>query len=236
MTETSAPVGFFHPSRPSSGSQTCYSFVPHVRKLFRLRHHRRHRPVPRRGPPCRAEDRRRLQYDVQHRRHPRPPFAGMLIDRLGTRKASIIFSVLVFAGAAVVWQARSIPLMFLGRLHLRRRRRAPRRRPERHAGPLVQEEGAGALLRRGPDHEPARLAFRFQQRRAHHEIFRELPQRASRRRRRVRLSFIGNLCYIVMDKRGEKILNLRDESAGDKIVFKDIKEFKPTFWYVTFCA
>ena len=37
-----------------------------------------------------------------------------------------------------------------------------------------------------------------------------------------------------MDKRGEKALNLRDESAGDKIVFKDIKEFKPTFWYVTF--
>jgi MFS family permease len=37
-----------------------------------------------------------------------------------------------------------------------------------------------------------------------------------------------------MDKRGEKPLNLRDESAGDKIVFKDIKAFKPTFWYVTF--
>jgi MFS family permease len=48
------------------------------------------------------------------------------------------------------------------------------------------------------------------------------------------LSLIGNLGYIVMDKRGEKALSLRDESAGDKIVFKDIKEFKPTFWYVTF--
>src|SRR5665647_1518062 len=68
-------------------------------------------------------------------------FAGVLIDRLGTRKASIIFSVLVFAGAAIVWQAKSIPLMFVGRF-----------------------------------------------------IF----------------------------------------GAGDKIVFKDVKEFKPTFWYVTF--
>jgi nitrate/nitrite transporter NarK len=48
------------------------------------------------------------------------------------------------------------------------------------------------------------------------------------------ISLIGNLFYIVMDKRGEKALNLRDESAGDKIVFKDIKAFKPTFWYVTF--
>ncbi|MBE3131720.1 MAG: MFS transporter, partial [Acidobacteria bacterium] len=42
-------------------------------------------------------------------------FAGMLIDRLGTRKASIIFSILVFIGALVVWQAKTIPLMFLGR-------------------------------------------------------------------------------------------------------------------------
>jgi MFS family permease len=48
------------------------------------------------------------------------------------------------------------------------------------------------------------------------------------------LSLIGNLFYIVMDKRGEKALNLRNESAGDKIVFKDIKAFRPTFWYVTF--
>ncbi|MCK7527631.1 MAG: MFS transporter [Ignavibacteriales bacterium] len=42
-------------------------------------------------------------------------FAGVLIDRLGTRKSSIIFSVLVLAGAVLVWQARSIPLMFVGR-------------------------------------------------------------------------------------------------------------------------
>ena len=34
---------------------------------------------------------------------------GILIDRLGTRKAGIIFSVLVLAGAAIVWQAQSLP-------------------------------------------------------------------------------------------------------------------------------
>src|SRR5512143_3857968 len=42
-------------------------------------------------------------------------FGGMLIDRLGTRKASLIFSTLVLAGAVIVWQARSIPVIFLGR-------------------------------------------------------------------------------------------------------------------------
>ena len=48
------------------------------------------------------------------------------------------------------------------------------------------------------------------------------------------ISLVGNLFYIVMDRRGEKVLELKDESAGEKIAFKDIKEFKPTFWYVTF--
>jgi MFS family permease len=40
---------------------------------------------------------------------------GMLIDKLGTRKASLLFSVLVFIGAAIVWQAKSVPLFFVGR-------------------------------------------------------------------------------------------------------------------------
>jgi MFS family permease len=36
-----------------------------------------------------------------------------------------------------------------------------------------------------------------------------------------------------MDRRGEVVLKLRDEKVEEKIVLKDIKEFKPTFWYVT---
>jgi len=40
---------------------------------------------------------------------------GMLTDKLGTRKASFLFSLLVLAGAVIVWQARSIPAFFLGR-------------------------------------------------------------------------------------------------------------------------
>ncbi|MGB9893475.1 MAG: MFS transporter, partial [Candidatus Saccharicenans sp.] len=40
---------------------------------------------------------------------------GMLVDKLGTRKASLLFSCLVFIGAALVWRAKSIPIFFLGR-------------------------------------------------------------------------------------------------------------------------
>jgi len=48
------------------------------------------------------------------------------------------------------------------------------------------------------------------------------------------ISLLGNVFYILMDRKGEKVLDLKNESAGDKINFRDIKEFKPTFWYVTF--
>lgn len=36
-----------------------------------------------------------------------------------------------------------------------------------------------------------------------------------------------------MDRKGESALDLRDESSEEKIVFKDIKDLKPTFWYVS---
>ncbi|MBA7712893.1 hypothetical protein ES703_121884 [subsurface metagenome] len=46
------------------------------------------------------------------------------------------------------------------------------------------------------------------------------------------ISLLANIVYIIMDRRGERALELKDGSE-EKIVFKDIKEFKPTFWFVT---
>jgi MFS family permease len=161
-------------------------------------------------------------------------FAGMLIDRLGTRKASIIFSVLVFAGAAAVWQAKTIPLMFLGRFIF-----------GAGAEPLVVAQSA--MLARWFKRKELALSFgialtmsrlgslfAFNNGELITKYFGSFRNALLAAVGACALSLIGNLCYIVMDKRAEKVLNLRDESAGDKIVFKDIKEFKPTFWYVTF--
>jgi MFS family permease len=161
-------------------------------------------------------------------------FAGMLIDRLGTRKASLIFSVLVFTGAAIVWQAKTIPLMFVGRFIF-------------GAGsePLVVAQSAmlarwfkkkELALSFGVALTMSRLGslFAFNNGELITKYFGSFRNALLAAVGACALSLIGNLCYIVMDKRGEKILNLRDESAGDKIVFKDIKEFKATFWYVTF--
>ncbi|HSA94911.1 MAG TPA: MFS transporter [Acidobacteriota bacterium] len=160
-------------------------------------------------------------------------FGGMLIDKLGTRKASIIFSVLVLAGAAIVWQAKSIPLIFLGRFVF-------------GAGsePLVVAQSA--MLARWFKNKEMAMAFgvqltvsrlgslfAFNTGELFSSYFGSFRYALLAAVGACTLSLLGNLCYIVMDKRGEKALNLRDESAGEKIVFKDIREFRPTFWYVT---
>ena len=59
---------------------------------------------------------------------------GLLIDRVGVRRASLIFSTFVVAGAALVAWAPSLPVLYLGRVlfgigsdraALRRSRRRP---------------------------------------------------------------------------------------------------------------
>src|SRR5512137_3103677 len=138
-------------------------------------------------------------------------FAGVLIDRLGTRKASIIFSVLVFAGAAIVWQAKSIPLMFVGRFIF-------------GAGsePLVVAQSA--MLARWFKNKELALSFgiqltvsrigslfAFNTGELFASYFGSYRYALLAAAGACALSFIGNLVYIVLDRRGEKVLNLRDE-------------------------
>jgi MFS family permease len=160
-------------------------------------------------------------------------FAGVLIDRLGTRKAGIIFSVLVLAGAVIVWQARTIPLMFLGRFIF-------------GAGsePLVVAQSA--MLARWFKNKELALSFgvaltvsrlgslfALNNGELITKYFGSFRNALLFAAAACVVSLVGNIFYIILDKRGEKVLNLRNESAGDKIVFKDVKAFKPTFWFVT---
>ncbi len=161
-------------------------------------------------------------------------FGGMLIDRLGTRKASMIFSVLVLTGAIIVWQAKSIPLIFVGRFVF-------------GAGsePLVVAQSA--MLARWFKSKELAMAFgiqltvsrlgslfAFNTGELFTSYFGSFRYALLAAAGACALSLLGNVFYVIMDRRGEKALNLRDESAGEKIVFSDIKEFKATFWYVTF--
>ena len=159
---------------------------------------------------------------------------GMLIDKLGTRKASILFSLLVFIGAAVVWQAKSIPMFFIGRFIF-------------GAGsePLIVAQSA--ILARWFKNKELALSFgltltvsrlgslfAFNTGELFSSYFKSFRYALLVAVGACLLSLLGNLIYIFMDRRAERILELKDGGGGDKIVFKDIKEFKPTFWYVTF--
>jgi MFS family permease len=161
-------------------------------------------------------------------------FGGMLIDWLGTRKASMIFSILVLTGAVIVWQARSIPMIFLGRFIF-------------GAGsePLVVAQSA--MLARWFKNKELAMAFgiqltvsrlgslfAFNTGELFSSYFGSYRYALLAAAGACALSLVGNIFYVFMDRRGEKALNLRDESASEKIVFRDIKEFKATFWYVTF--
>lgn len=158
---------------------------------------------------------------------------GLLVDKLGTRKASLLFSCLVFIGAALVWSARSIPVFFLGRFIF-------------GAGsePLIVAQSA--MLARwfrskelafsfGATLTVSRLGslFAFNTGELISRYFGSFRYALLAAVLACAFSLLGNLFYIILDRRGEKVLDLKKEAEAEKINLKDIKEFKPTFWYIT---
>jgi len=158
---------------------------------------------------------------------------GFLIDKVGTRKASISFSLLVLGGVVIVWLARSIPVFFIGRFIF-------------GAGsePLIVAQSV--ILARWFKNKELALAFgialtvsrlgtlfAFNTGELMTDLFGSFRYALFGAVAACVISLIGNIVYVFMDRRGERILKLEEERTEEKIVFKDIKEFKPTFWYVT---
>jgi MFS family permease len=157
---------------------------------------------------------------------------GILIDRLGTRKASLIFSLLVFGGQVVVWLGSSIPLFFLGRFIF-------------GAGsePLIVAQsailarwfkGKELALAFGISLTVSRLGtlFTFNTGELIASHFGNYRYALFAAVLLCAVSVAANVVYIILDRRGERLLKLKDEGAEEKIVFKDIKDFKPSYWYV----
>ena len=158
---------------------------------------------------------------------------GFLIDRLGTRKASIIFSILVFIGSTIVAFAHSVPVLFLGRFVF-------------GAGsePLVVAQsailarwfkGKELALSFGIALTVSRLGtiFSFNTGELISSHFGGYRYALIAAVLFCTISLLANIVYIIMDKHGESVLKLKDEEAEEKIVLKDIKHFTPSFWYVT---
>jgi MFS family permease len=158
---------------------------------------------------------------------------GILIDRLGTRRASLIFSVLVLIGSCVVAWAQSIPLLFLGRFIF-------------GAGsePLIVAQmamvsrwfrGKELALAFGVTLTVSRIGtlFSFNTGELIAQRFGGYHYSLVAAVLFCIVSLGANVVYIFMDRRGEKALKPREQESGEKIEFRHIREFKGSFWFVT---
>lgn len=160
-------------------------------------------------------------------------FGGVLTDRLGTRRASMLFSSLVVLGALVVALADSSGMLFAGRLIF-------------GAGSESLVVAQLAILSKWFKGKELALSFGISL------TISRLGTLFSFNTEAMIANFFGNykyalwaavlLCLVsllsnvisnLMDARGEKVLHMKDAGGSDKIVLSDIKAFKPSYWYVT---
>lgn len=160
-------------------------------------------------------------------------FGGFLLDRIGTRKASLLFSSLVVLGAVIVALAPSMPLIYAGRFVF-------------GAGSECLVVSQSAIIARWFKGKELALAFGISLTisrlgtifsfnteeliAAHFGHYRYALWAAVIF---CVLSLLANLAYNGLDLRAERALKLEEGEAGDKIVLSDIRKFKPSYWFIT---
>ncbi len=158
---------------------------------------------------------------------------GLLIDKIGTRRASLLFSLLVTVGAAIVAVAPNTWILYAGRFvfgwgseSLVVAQSAIFARWFK-GKELAFSFGVGLTISRlgtiTSFNTEALIAKYFQDYRAAlwaAVIF-------------CVVSLLGNFVYILLDRKAERVLSLKEEGAGDKIVLADVKKFNRSYWYVT---
>jgi MFS family permease len=160
-------------------------------------------------------------------------FGGVLTDKLGTRRASMLFSILVCLGALIVALSNSSAMLFAGRLVF-------------GAGSesLVVAQlailskwfkGRELALSFGVSLTISRLGtlFSFNTEAMVANYFGNYKYALWAAVLLCLVSLLSNAVSNLMDAHGEKILKMKDSGGSDKIVLADIKLFKPSYWYVT---
>ncbi len=160
-------------------------------------------------------------------------FGGMLIDRIGTRKASLVFSGLVTFGAAMVAIAPSFGWMLVGRVLF-------------GIGSESLIVAQSAIIARWFKGKELALAFgialtvsrigtlfSFNGASIIGQQFGGYKAALWAAVILCLVSLAANLVYIFMDIHGDKMLKLEAAGSGDKIVLSDIKKFGASFWFVT---
>ena len=160
-------------------------------------------------------------------------FGGVFIDRFGTRKSSLVFSILVTLGACIVAWAPGIQTAYVGRFlfgagseslitaqNVMLARWFNGKELALAFGITLAISRVGTLFSFNTE---ALIATRF-------SLFTALWAAALF----CGLSLLANFVYIALDRRGERILKLEEGSAGDRIILADVRRFPATYWYVTF--
>ena len=159
---------------------------------------------------------------------------GFLIDKIGTRRASLLFSAVLTAGACLVALAPSIGWIYVGRLLF-----------GMGSEPLVVAQSA--ILARWFRGKELALSFGIAltvSRLGTLFTFNSSALIAGRYGWRAALwvaaalcgaSLFANLLYNVLDKRAEPVLGPGESGGGDEIDWKQLRRggFSPSFWYVT---
>ncbi len=159
-------------------------------------------------------------------------FGGMLYDKLGPRRASLLFCSLVALGAIMVAVAHDQWMLFAGRLVF-------------GAGSESLIVVQSAIISRWFKGKELALAFGItltvsrvgtlfsfnteELIASHFHSFRVALWAAAIF---CIFSVLCNLVFNAMDKHGEKKLSLPVPAAGDKIKFADLKKFNASYWYV----
>jgi len=155
---------------------------------------------------------------------------GFLIDRVGVRRASLLFSSFVVAGAALVAWAPSLPVLYAGRVIF-------------GMGSETMIVAQSAITARWFTGKELAMAFGITLTIARLGTlfsFNTEQLLATRFGWRGALwiaaglclaSLICNLIYTFMDRHAEPILNLPSPGAGDKIDWSDVGKFRRSYWY-----
>jgi MFS family permease len=158
---------------------------------------------------------------------------GLLIDKFGTRRASLLFSTLVTLGAAIVAFAPNTFMLYFGRFifgwgseSLVVAQSAIFARWFK-GKELAFSFGIGLTLSR------LGTLFSFNTEALIADYFKNYKYALWAAVFFCVLSLLANLVYNLMDKKGERDLSLKEEGGGDKIVVADIKKFNNSYWYVT---
>ena len=155
---------------------------------------------------------------------------GILIDRAGVRRASMIFSTFIVIGAAIVAWAPSLPVMYVGRVLF-------------GMGSESMIVAQSAIIARWFTGKELAMAFGISltvSRLGTLFSFNTEELLATRYGFRGALwiaaalcvaSWIANWIYTLMDRHAEPILNLPAAGAGDQIRWADIKKFTAAYWF-----